>query len=66
MCLSFVIWAYVGKFHVLRSIPACRVLFGGKKNEWRGGKGGGGVVVFLCSSICVYRQSPSTYATKGR
>lgn len=52
MCLSFVIWAYVGKFHVLRSIPACRVLFGGKKNEWRGGKGGGGG--WLCFFFPVY------------
>lgn len=65
MCLSFVIWAYVGKFHVLRSIPACRFYSVVRRMSGEGERGGG-VVVFLCSSICVYRQSPSTYATKGR
>lgn len=37
-----------------------------RRMSGEGERGGGGVVVFLCSSICVYRQSPSTYATKGR
>jgi len=49
VCLSFVIWAYVGKFHVLRSIPACRFYSAVRRTSGEGERGG-----WLCFFVPVY------------